>query len=171
MSPLSPLTIEAAKHKSGRNQSPPSHMLIIEEHPNSRFSYNMNQLYNLRHRENIAPSISNQPVFDTIRRPRAQNNNNNRNNMFQFNSQSPSLNRLGGRSNRSIFRPQTLLSGDMDNPQEIVERNQRNGANNYYNQNNFHRGTNKKKKLISVTLERQNHESSYDNLWGYVYHC
>lgn len=144
MSPLSPLTIEAAKSKDSK----PSNLLVTSNGLGSRFHYSVNQLYDLRHEENIVPRISDRTVFDSVRRS-GNNTMSNQFNMFNNSGSSSSLNRLGGRSNRSIFRPPTLLSSDLNNPQNS---NQRNSGNNFQNSGNFNRGsgkciTRKKKKL------------------------
>lgn len=133
MSPLCPLTIEAAK---GKIDERATSNLLITTGLGLSFHYSMSQLYDLRHEENILPSISNRSVFDAIRRPEGNVNTNYRNNMFHSNGNSSGLNRLGGRSNRSIFRPPTLLGSNVESPQSS---NQRNG-NNFQNQINFNRG-------------------------------
>lgn len=143
MSPLSPLTIEAAKSKDSTR----SNLLVTSNGLGSRFHYSVNQLYDLRHEENNVPRISDRTVFDSVRRS-GNNTMSNQFNMFN-NSGSSSLNRLGGRSNRSIFRPPTLLSSDSNNPQS---GNQRNSGNNFQNSGNFNRGSGKCCKKLGAKL-------------------
>lgn len=143
MAPLSPLTIEAAANdKVGDTIS--NNLLVTTL--DSRFHYSMNQLYDLRHEQNNVSNISNREVFVAIRRTENNSSHTFNRNMFQFNAHPSSLNRLGGRSNRSIFRPSTLLSDD--NAQTGNQRNGTNYQNQQHNFNNRGESSEKKKKCV-----------------------